>query len=155
MAQRRRLTMISALALLTTVPALAFDREASQSDLDRFAQRGKQDGVEGTQPRYEALAQALDHLAISIAEARTASGSSFRAFAALGIRTFDPVLGRVKSAREVLYEMSERFAATSDDAHKADIAEAMLGPEWAALMPYLNKGPAGVRELEGRQSDRR
>jgi hypothetical protein len=155
MAQRRRLTMISALALLTTVPALAFDGEASQSAPDRFAQLGKQDGVEGTQPRHEALARALDHLEITIAEARTASGSSFRAFAALGISTFDPVLGRVKSAREVLYEMSERFAATRDDANKADIAQAMLGADWAALMPYLNKGPAGVRELEERQPDRR
>lgn len=119
--------------------------------MDRFAQLGRQAGAEGTQPGNAALAQALDHLEISIAEARTASGSAFRAFAALGIGTFDPVLGRVKSAREVLYEMSERFAATRDDASKAAIAQTMLGPGWAALMPYLNKGPAAVRELEDRQ----
>jgi hypothetical protein len=98
----------------------------------------------------KALAQALDHLDLAIAEARTASGSAFKAFAALGIKTYDPVTVRVKSAREVLYEMSEHFAAMRDDTTKAEIAQAMLGPGWAALMPYLNKGPAGVKELEDR-----
>lgn len=101
-----------------------------------------------TEMQRKALAQALDHLDLAIADARTASGSAFKAFAALGIKTYDPVTVRVKSAREVLYEMSEHFAAMHDDATKTEIAQAMLGPSWAALMPYLNQGPAGVKELE-------
>lgn len=102
-----------------------------------------------------ALAQALDHLDLAIADARTASGNAFKAFAALGIKTYDPVTVRVKSAREVLYEMSEHFAAMRDDTTKAEIAQAMLGPGWSALMPYLNKGPAGVKELEDRLPEAR
>ncbi|MGO8920930.1 MAG: hypothetical protein ACLQJR_33990 [Stellaceae bacterium] len=148
MAYRFGPTVICALALLTAAPALAVGNPANPSETDRFAQLRNQGDLESTRPGSKALAQALDHLELAIVDARTASGSAFKAFAALGIRTFDPVTSRVKSAREVLYEMSERFAATRDDATKGEIAQVMLGPGWAALMPYLNKGPAGIKELE-------
>jgi len=145
--------VICALAFLTAAPTPALAGQATRSDMERFAQlRAK---GERMQPGSDALAQALNHLELSIVDARTASGSAFKAFAALGIQTFDPVTARVKSGREVLYEMSERFAATRDDAAKAQIAQVMLGPNWAALMPYLNKGPPGIRALEGLQQQTR
>lgn len=138
MAPRLRLAVLAA-AFLIAAPALAQEKP----------------GAVEAAPRNDALAQALAHLDIAIVEARTASGDAFRAFAALDVKTYDPVLGHVKSAREVLYEMAERFAASRDAAGKAWIAQTMLGPGWAGLLPYLNKGPPGVQELEARRSDRR
>lgn len=67
-------------------------------------------------------------------------------FRALGISLLDNE-GKVKSTSTLLAEISERYANMADDQRKAAYAEKLFGGAGKTLIPLLNSGGAGLREM--------
>jgi lambda family phage tail tape measure protein len=66
------------------------------------------------------------------------------AFSALGISMKDI---KDSSPTALLYEVADAFAGSADGAGKAAVAHELFGAAGEALIPVLNKGSSGLREL--------
>jgi len=94
----------------------------------------------------EQLKQGLFDLNKRTVEAIRGSEDAQGAFKRLGIELLDNN-GKVKSTSVLLAEISDRFAAMPDDARKAEAADRLFAGAALQLIPILNKGSAGLREL--------
>ena len=92
-------------------------------------------GLEGV----EDLAGSLQKLAKNIAE----NGDTF---AALGINV-KTATGELRTTEDVIGDIAEVFAKSADGTRKAAIAQELFGKTGAQLIPLLNRGKAGLKEL--------
>ena len=83
---------------------------------------------------------------------RDATSEGVRVFDALGISTRD-ASGGLKSLTEIMPQLSAKFAGMRDGVEKSRIAMQLFGDQGAALLPFLNKGPAGIAELTKRAEE--
>jgi len=113
----------------------------SARDWQRTAYAAEAYGVEAEQ-----LKQGLFDLNKRTVEAVRGSEDAQGAFKRLGIELLDNN-GKVKSTSVLLAEISDRFAAMPDDARKAEAADRLFAGAALQLIPILNKGSAGLREL--------
>lgn len=56
--------------------------------------------------------------------------------------------GSLKSNKQVMYEVADRFAGMEDGAQKTALAMQIFGKSGADMIPMLNGGSAGMRELD-------
>lgn len=70
-----------------------------------------------------------------------------KALTAMGIASHNAD-GSLKSTRQVLGEVSEKFAGYQDGAAKTALAVGLLGEEGAKLLPLLNQGAAGLDQYD-------
>ena len=94
----------------------------------------------------DALASTLTKFNQSITKAADGSKKEAEAFATIGVAVRDSA-GNVKAAGPLLSEVADRFAALPDGPQKAALAIDLFGKQGAKLLPLLNKGSAGIREL--------
>ena len=94
----------------------------------------------------EQLASALTRLNASIGDAARGTKLQKEAFQSLGISIRD-ANGEVKSADKVLGEIADRFSEAADGVGKTDAAVKLFGRSGAALIPLLNSGSTGIKEL--------
>lgn len=91
---------------------------------------------------------ALKFLNKSIAEASTnAKSEAAKAFGSMGIDVRDKVTKRIKSANEVLKEMSDVFKENEDGPKKVATAFATMSRAGTNLIPLLNTGSDGLRKM--------
>jgi hypothetical protein len=81
-----------------------------------------------------------------------AGGRGTKILAALGIATRDAA-GAVRPMNEVLLDLAEVFAKNADGPQKARIAIELFGRSGLNLIPFLDKGKDGVRELLSAMGD--
>lgn len=74
------------------------------------------------------------------------SGTAKDAYASLGISVTDAT-GKLKTSDMLMGEVAERFAKMEDGARKTALATQMFGRQGAALIPILNSGSAGIKEM--------
>lgn len=99
----------------------------------------------------EALSGAIARLNKGIVEAAQGGGVAGDAFRALGlnVRNAD---GSLKSADQVLEELADAFAKFNDEGpEKAALAIAIFGKAGAGMVPMLNAGATGLREMRERR----
>lgn len=95
----------------------------------------------------EELNTSLKKLNVSISDAAgNTSGKAALAFQLLGINVKN-ANGSLKDANQVFNEVADKFAATEDGANKVALAVALLGKAGQAMIPTLDKGSAGLKEL--------
>ncbi len=94
----------------------------------------------------EQLQGGLLKLSKNMADTAAGTGEAKEAFAALGINVRDSS-GNLKSADTVLAEVADKFAGYKDSAAKAALAQKLFGKSGADLIPLLNSGAAGLREM--------
>jgi hypothetical protein len=87
----------------------------------------------------EALEQSLIRLQRQIV-------ANSKAFARLGVDLRDSA-GVTKSTEQVFYEIADRFRDLPDGAEKAALAVELFGRSGADLIPMLNAGSDGLREM--------
>lgn len=87
----------------------------------------------------ETLQSSMNKLNKSIADGNPA-------FVALGI-SVESADGRLKSADQVLLDMAARFGQMDDGAQKSALAMEILGKSGAELVPLLNAGRDGIKEM--------
>lgn len=88
----------------------------------------------------------LAKLARSMEAAASGSGESAAAFRALGVSVVDAE-GNLRGTDAVLLDLAEAFSQTEDGAAKAALAQQIFGRSGAELVPMLNAGRAGLKDL--------
>jgi hypothetical protein len=87
----------------------------------------------------------------SMDESKDPMSEGGRVFAALGINVRDAA-GRMRDADVVLSEVAAKFAGYTDGANKTAIAVALFGKAGDKLIPMLNAGAKGLRDI-GAEAD--
>lgn len=69
------------------------------------------------------------------------------AFSKLGLNSKN-LDGSFKSNKDMLYELADRFAAMEEGVEKVALAQEVFGKSGAAMLPLLNGGAEGLREMD-------
>lgn len=69
------------------------------------------------------------------------------AFEKLGLKTKDST-GQLKTNKDMLYELADQFANMEDGVQKTALAQEIFGKSGAAMIPMLNEGSEGLREMD-------
>lgn len=96
----------------------------------------------------EGLEKGMKKFSQAIVEANSATSDAATAFSILGIKTTD-VHGKTLPLDILFAKVADRFMMMNDGAGKVSIAVALFGRAGMDMIPILNKGAAGIRELEG------
>lgn len=95
----------------------------------------------------EGLNGSLKKLNVALSDASgNASGKAGLAFQLMGINIRD-ASGHLKDANTIFNQMADVFAKTADGPNKVALAVAILGKEGEKLIPTLDKGSKGLKEL--------
>jgi hypothetical protein len=103
--------------------------------------------AEQSSSSLEGLNKGLGNLANTAASAAKGSKDATEAFAILGIEVEDGN-GRLKDSSDLLLEVAEQFAQYEDGAAKSALAQDLFGKSGKELIPLLNRGAAGIKELQ-------
>jgi hypothetical protein len=96
---------------------------------------------------FEKLTSSVGKLGKSMSDAlRSATSEQAQAFRVLGISITNSD-GSLRDVRAVLGEIAERFSRFRDGAGKSALAMALLGRSGRDLIPLLNAGSMGIREM--------
>ena len=87
-----------------------------------------------------------DALAVSLNKLNKNISENDKAFKEIGI-SVTTTSGQLKTADAVLSELADKFAAMPDGPRKSQLAIDLLGKSGAALIPLLNAGSAGIKQL--------
>lgn len=69
------------------------------------------------------------------------------AFEKLGVKTKD-ASGQFKTNKDMLYELADQFSNMEDGVQKTALAQEIFGKSGAAMIPMLNEGSEGLREMD-------
>ena len=84
--------------------------------------------------------------------AQTGKGPVFESLKKMGV-SFTDAAGKVKPLTETLPDMAEVFAKMPNGPEKTALALQLFGRSGAALLPFLNKGKAGIEDLMKQTDD--
>ena len=98
----------------------------------------------------DALAAAVPKLSKAMVEAVDSTSAAARLFRALGVDVLDPLTGKVRKVEQVLPELADVFATLEDDTTEAALAMQLFGKSGTELLEFLNRGSAGIAELQDR-----
>lgn len=94
----------------------------------------------------------LTKLNRTITEAAGGSSKAITLFNRLGVGIKDSA-GNIRPLESILGDLSDKFASFKDGPAKAAAAVALFGKSGVDLLPFLNAGSEGIREL-GEEADR-
>lgn len=94
----------------------------------------------------ESLGKGVGRLSRNLVEAAQGSQAPIRAFETLGIQIRN-VDGSLKTVSQVLPEIAAKFANMRDGPEKTALAMQVLGRAGAELIPLLNGGAQGLRDM--------
>jgi phage-related protein len=97
---------------------------------------------------FEGLQTSIGRLSKVMNEAKNGSESAQQKFAQLGVSATNAD-GSLKSASQVLTELSDKFASMPDGAEKTALAMELMGRSGANMIPLLNGGSAALEKLMG------
>lgn len=100
----------------------------------------------------EALRGGLDRLIEASRNLETDTAASTRALAAMGLKLGDLTAGG-PSLERALTQIASKFALMEDGPNKAALATALFGDKAKEIVPFLDRGAAGIAELTA-QADR-
>ena len=100
----------------------------------------------------EQLGQSMLFLNKAVADAASGAGKNAEMFAAMGIAIANQD-GTLRSSHDIMLSVADRFAGMENGAQKAALATEIFGKSGADMIPFLNNGAEGIRELEA-EADR-
>lgn len=113
----------------------------STTTLQEFAYAGKMSGVE-----LDGLATGLKKLQVNMTEAITGGKEQTAIFQAMGVSVLDSS-GRLRDQKDVLLDVANVFSGLEDNTIKMTLATKLFGKQGADLIPLLNQGADGIKEL--------
>jgi len=122
----------------------------AQAHADAIRQQIK--ALQSAGPSSKGYADKMSYLKDKLAAATTASHMNASALGALGI-TYTDAHGKMLPMSTLLPQVADKFAKMPDGAEKSAAAMKLFGKGGLAMLPFLNKGAAGLREL-GIESDK-
>ena len=146
-------------ALVAAGGAMAMAMRGVINDADEMSKMAQKIGVpieELSRLRYaaelsdislEALEKSLRRLSAGMLDAAEGgAGPAASAFAALGIQVRD-ASGQIRSSTSVIEDLAARFARMPDGVEKTALAMRIFGKSGADMIPLLNSGADGLREM--------
>lgn len=109
--------------------------------LSQLAHAGKMTGLE-----FGDMTSAITRLSAKMQDAQSGDKNAVAWFKDLGVSVTD-ASGKMKSVDKMLEEVADRFAQFEDGAAKTALAVDGFGRSGARLVPLLNQGSAGIREM--------
>lgn len=103
--------------------------------------------IAGLELAYRQAGLGADALQTSISKLSKNVASGNEAFAAMGI-SLKGADGDLKSTRQILAEVSDKFAGYQDGIAKTALAIELFGKSGADLIPFLNAGSDSLREFD-------
>src|SRR5262249_5952869 len=94
----------------------------------------------------EAVGSGVKFLTNNMAAAATGSGEMADAFKKIGVEVKD-AHGNLRAADDVLLDLAQKFADAPDGANKTAAALKLLGRSGLEMIPFLNQGKEGIRDL--------
>ncbi len=101
---------------------------------------------EATGTSFESLTDGTRKLARQMAEAAGGNKDAVQLFKQLGVEVKNAD-GSLRDTDAVLLDLADRFSSYGDGAGKAALAQQVFGKSGAELIPILNQGSAGLRDL--------
>lgn len=95
----------------------------------------------------ESLSKGLKQISKNAMDAAAGIGEAKDAFRALGVSTKDSN-GNLKSSQDLIYEIADKFREMEDGAGKTALAMRIFGRAGADLIPMLNQGSAGIKDMQ-------
>jgi hypothetical protein len=92
------------------------------------------------------LNSSLRFLNLAISKAAGGGKEAQQAFGDIGV-SIRAASGEIRSADAVLLDVADRFSQYENGAEKAALAQELFGRSGTVLIPLLNSGAAGIREL--------
>lgn len=108
--------------------------------------------AESTGTEFDVLVRGLAIFDRNVSGLANTNSQAAKAIAALGISTKDAA-GHILPAHALLLDIAQRFQGMRDGAEKTAIAMTLFGRSGADLIPLLDRGAAGISELEARAKD--
>lgn len=93
------------------------------------------------------LQMSMVKLAKGMSDATMGTGEAMKGFDALGINVKDAA-GNLKSSDSIMSEVAAKFAGMEDGANKTALAVSIFGRSGADLIPMLNSGADGLKEMQ-------
>lgn len=131
----------TALEAVDTTRKLAQQAGVATEAFSALQFAAKQSGVGAAE-----LSGGLGKLSKSIRDASQGAAKQSDAFASLGISVTDAA-GKLKSADVVMLEIATAFESMPDGAAKTAIAMDLIGKSGAKMIPLLNGGADGIKDL--------
>jgi hypothetical protein len=124
--------------------------QAAGAPVQEFSKVAEAFAITGGQT--EALSKSYKVLNGNIVDALADTNSKqAQTFSAMGI-SLRGLNGQVKTNTQVLLESADKFASYTTSAEKSTLAVALFGKAGADMLPFLNRGSEGLRELIGESS---
>lgn len=92
------------------------------------------------------LTAGLKFLSVNMAEAERKTGDGETLLRRIGVTATDSA-GKLRPIKDVLLEVAQGFRESNDGAGKAELAVKLFGKAGLDLIPFLNRGAAGIKEL--------
>lgn len=124
----------------------ALDDMAGKTGIAAEKLQGYAHAAKMSDTSLEGMIQGLNKLNRSMVMSEEESSKQSAAFDALGISA-TKTDGSLKSSEETFGEIADKFAELKDGPEKAAIAFAIFGQAGKDLIPMLNKGSEGIKEL--------
>jgi len=143
---------VGALAVLAGVAAFgswikgAIDATDAASDLSQKTGIAIKD-LAGLELAYQMGGMEADALASTQSKLSKALVDGSEGLEKLGVKARN-LDGSLKSNKQVMYELADRFAGMEDGAQKTALAMSIFGKSGADMIPMLNSGSEGMRELD-------
>jgi len=143
---------VGALAVLAGVAAFgswiksAIDATDAASDLSQKTGIAIKD-LAGLELAYQMGGMEADALASTQSKLSKALVDGSEGLEKLGVKARN-LDGSLKSNKQVMYELADRFAGMEDGAQKTALAMSLFGKSGADMIPMLNGGSEGMRELD-------
>lgn len=96
--------------------------------------------------QYAAGLEGVEDLGASLAKLSKTIATDAEMFEVLGVEIED-ANGNLRTTEDVLLDLADLFAKSADGTRKAALAQELFGKSGAALIPFLNKGRDGIKEL--------
>jgi len=103
--------------------------------------------VAGLELAYELAGLGGEALVTSMAKLSKGIVDGSATFQLLGVSTKD-ASGQFRSTKDVMYDLADRFSGLEGGALKTKLAMDVFGKSGADLIPLLNGGSAGLKEME-------
>lgn len=94
----------------------------------------------------EALATGMKKLSVNAAQAASGSGEMSASFASIGV-TVKNADGSLRAIDDILGDVAEEFRLMPDGVEKTALAVKLFGKTGDELIPFLNAGRAGIKEM--------
>jgi lambda family phage tail tape measure protein len=115
----------------------------STNTLQEFAYAGQLSGIE-----MDGMAASLKKLQVNMLESITGGKAQEAVFKAMGVAVKDSN-GNMRDTKSVLMDVANVFAGLEDGPTKTALAIRLLGKQGADMVPFLNQGAEGIRQLTG------